>query len=304
MSNALNFDTQSGDNALPMSQEQTDRFLEAVNEQITTAAFDPNNSQLIERMVACLGDSRGLVRMGFAEALGAVGKPAVPFLLEALSQHSDPVVRRAAAKTLTLIADPAAIPILVRALLEDEDTVVKGSAVGALAQTGEAAVPVLLELLASGEHPESTKGHIAWALAFIGAEGKEYLYPAIASDSSEVRAAVVGAIAKIARDESEEKALKLLIDALGDRAENVRCEAAAALGELSYQLAIPKLVALLHHESGESRKAAALALMKIGDRATLDTLQAALTRESETTVKQAIQLAISQIERRSQISNQ
>ena len=292
----LNFET-------PLTVTETDTLLQTVRERLSFNTFDPNDQQLIKQMIECLGDSRGMTRLGFAESLGQVGKPAVPLLLEALAHHPNVVVRRAAAKTLTLIADPEAVPHLIHALLNDEDTVVKGSSVGALAKTGEAAVPALLKILADPEHPESTKGHAAWALAFIGVEAKEFLYQEISSDSPVVRAAVVGAIAKVAQDKPEEQAFNTLVNALNDDDENVRSEAAAVLGNLTYQPAIPKLVELLGHPSGESRKSAALALMKIGTGedtprdAVLEALQTASNQESETMVKRAIELAISQIEK-------
>ncbi|OKH19691.1 glycosyl transferase family 2 [Hydrococcus rivularis NIES-593] len=300
MDNILNWETQSGGSSVQLSQAETDALLEAVSKQLNQGSFNPEDRQLLKQMVESLGDSRGMVRLSFAETLGEIGKPAIPFLLDALANHPNAVVRRAAAKTLTLIADPIAIPTLIRAFLEDEDTVVRGSSVGALARTGEAAVPALLEILASPEPPESTKGHAAWALAFIGAEAKELLYREISSNSAEVRAAVVGAIAKIAQEEPEEGAFSLLINALSDPAENVRCEAAAALGNLSHRPAIPNLVELLHHADGESRKAAALALMKIGDRSAIEPLRTVLTQEPEAAVKQIIKLSISQIEKHSE----
>ncbi len=289
MNNSLNFTTQS--------EEETDSLLEQVNKQIADSTFDTSDRQLLKSMVECFGDSRGMVRLGFAEALGAIGKPAVPVLLEALANHPNVVVRRAAAKTLIIIADPEAVPNLIHALLHDEDTVVKGSSVGALAKTGETAVPALLEILASPEHPQSTIGHAAWALAFIGVEAKEHLYKAIDSDSAEVRAAVLGGLVKVAEQDSDKEAFDILIKSLGDRATNVRSEAAAALGNLTYQPAVPNLIELLNHQDGETRKSAALSLMKIGDRAATEPLQAASTTEAEEGVKRAIDLAISQLEK-------
>ena len=288
MNNSLNFTTQS--------EEETDSLLEQVNKQIADSTFDTSDRQLLKSMVECFGDSRGMVRLGFAEALGVIGKPAVPVLLEALANHTNVVVRRAAAKTLIIIADPEAVPNLIHALLHDEDTVVKGSSVGALAKTGETAVPALLEILASPEHPQSTIGHAAWALAFIGVEAKEHLYKAIDSDSAEVRAAVLGGLVKVAEQDSDKEAFDILIKSLGDRATNVRSEAAAALGNLTYQPAVPNLIELLNHQEGETRKSAALSLMKIGDRAAIEPLQAASSTESEEGVKRAIDLAISQLE--------
>ncbi|NEP39484.1 MAG: HEAT repeat domain-containing protein, partial [Okeania sp. SIO2H7] len=159
----------------------------------------------------------------------------------------------------------------------------------------ETSVPVLLEILTSPEHPESTKGHAAWALAFIGTKAKEYLYREINSDSESVRAAVVGAIAKIAQDEGEERAIKILNDALGDSSAEVRCEAAAVLGTLAYQPAVPNLIELLHHRDAETRKAAALSLMKIRDFNALEPLQAACEAETEESIKPIMKLAISQL---------
>ncbi|WP_298919639.1 HEAT repeat domain-containing protein [uncultured Nostoc sp.] len=293
----LNSKTQSGEDSLNLSQAETDALFAAVSEQLGLNTFNPDDQDLLKQMIESMGDSRGMVRLSFAEALGKIGKPAAPLLMEAVANHPNPVVRRASTKTLTLIADPIAIPTLVKALLNDEDTVVKASSVGALAKIGKAAVPALLKILASSEYPESAKGYAVWALGFIGAEAKEYLYQEINSDSAEVRAAVVGAIAKIAEEGTQEGAFNILVNALTDSSAIVRCEAASALGSLIYRPAIPNLVELLHHPDWETRKAAALALMKIGDRTSLEPLQAALTKEGEGGVQAVFKLAISQIER-------
>ncbi|WP_013324022.1 HEAT repeat domain-containing protein [Gloeothece verrucosa] len=287
-----------------LSEEETDALLQTVNEQIVTESFDSHNHQLIAQMVESLGDSRGMVRLGFAEALGKVGLPAVPFLEEALANHPDAVVRRAAAKTLTLIASPSAVPHLIHAVLHDEDTVVKSSSVAALARTGAEAVPPLLEILASEEHPESTKGHAAWALAFIGSQAKEIWYKEIHSESPVVRAAVIGAIAKIAQETPEEKAFDILIKALSDGDETVRTEAAAALGNLAYEPAVPHLVESLAHLDGETRSSAALALMKIGSPTAIVPLQSALSVETEQKVQRVLELAISQLQKQSEVSRE
>lgn len=284
-----------------LSHPETDELLAKVNQQLAEGTFDTGDRQLIEQMVECLGDTRGLVRLGFAEALGAVGKPAVDTLIDALLNHSDVVVRRAAGKTLTLIEDPKAVPPLIQALLKDEDTVVQASAIGALARTGEAAVAPLLEVLASPDSSESNKGHSAWALAFIGSKAKPQLYTAYKSDSPVVRAAVVGAIAKVAEeDRSDTEALDLLVKSLNDSAIDVRSEAAAVLGNLKYQPAIPTLFELLDRPEAQTRKSAALSLMKIGDKQTIAPIQTALSQENDLEVKKAMSLAVSLLERQSE----
>lgn len=290
-------------NTVSMSPEEVDEFLAAARSDVAQQTFDVSDRPRLHLMVECMGDSRGMVRLGFADTLGRIGKPATPFLLDALSEHPDPVVRRASAKTLTLIADPETVEPLVQALLNDEDTVVKGSAVGALARIGEASVPVLLDILRSPEHPESTKGHAAWALAFIGMEAKEYLYREIDSDSESVRSAVVGAIAKIAQEAGDAEAFDLLTNALNDSSETVRCEAAAVLGNLAYKPAVTPLIELLNHPSGETRKSAALSLMKIKDQSAVESLQAASDQEADPAIQKIIKLAILQLERASEESD-
>jgi bilin biosynthesis protein len=286
---------------LLLSHEETDELLDQVNQQLAEGKFNHQDQQLIWQMVECLGDTRGLVRLGFAEALGVVGKPAVDTLIEALLHHSNEVVRRAAGKTLTLIEDPVAVPHLIHALLNDEDTVVQASAIGALARIGIASVEPLLEVLASPSSSESNKGHAAWGLAFIGAPAKEHLYAAYNSASSEVRAAVVGAIAKVAaEDRHDTQSLDLLVNALQDTVADVRSEAAAVLGNLQYRPATPVLLQLLHHSEAETRKSAALSLMKIGDRDAIPSLQTALDRESDPSSQKAITLAVSLLQKHSE----
>ena len=293
--------TANNSETLTLSHDETDELLAQVTQQIAQGTFDNSDQKLIKQMVECLGDTRGLVRLGYAEALGAVGKSAVEPLIDALLHHPNVVVRRAAGKTLTLIEDPQAVPHLIYALLNDEDTVVQGSAVGALARTGEASVAPLLEILSSPDSTESHKGHAAWALAFIGAKAKDQLYAAYSSDSPEVRAAVVGAIAKVAEENRDDtQALNLLVESLKDIASNVRSEAAAVLGNLKYQPAITNLMELLNHSEAETRKSAALSLMKIGDRNSIEQLQAALAKEPDEEIKKAISLAISMLEKQTE----
>jgi bilin biosynthesis protein len=289
---------QSNQNSQPLSHEETDRFLDTVTEQITLETFDSTDQNTLRQLVECLGDTRGMTRLRAAEALGDIGESATPLLIDALANHPNVVVRRAAGKTLTLIADPIAVPHLIHALLTDEDTVVKGSSVGALARIGEAAVPPLLEILAAPDSPESTKGHAAWALAFMGSEAKEYLSPAMASDSPAVRGAIVGAIAKVIQEDPKPELFEMLVSTLTDTDQDVRCEAAAALGNLVYAPALPNLVALLQHDDWITRKAAVLAIMKIGDLQVIPVLQSALAQESETSLHPIFNLAISQIQRK------
>ena len=286
------------------SQIETDALLQRVNEAISLGTFDPENQAVLSQLVESLGDTRGLVRLRCAETLGDIGEPATPVLLEALANHQNVVVRRAAAKTLALIADPVAVPNLLHAFLNDEDIVVQGSSVSAMARIGEPAVDSLLGILFDTDLSQATKGHATWALSFIGAEAITHLLGALESDSVDVRCGVIGAIAKVAREEPKAELFEILIKALTDNNEDVRCEAAAVLANLVYQPAIPALIDLLQLDNTKSRKSAALALMKIGVNRTSDDgihsglsgLKNALETETEPSVKSILNLAINQIQ--------
>jgi bilin biosynthesis protein len=295
-----------------IDQNASEALIAELTEHYVTHQAYPTDAQLLTRMVEHMGDPRGVVRLRFATMLGEyIGKPAVPALVAALEGHPNVVVRRAAAKTLTLVGDRTTIPNLLTALFHDSDTVVKGSAVGGLARMGEAAVPPLLDILAGSDHSETMKGHAAWALAFIGAAAKDYLTPALASDSPEVRGAVVGAIAKIVQDEAvgaessepvtesdKEQLRDLLVKALSDSNSDVRSEAAVALSNTGHTAAIPQFTQLLRHSDPETRKAAALALMKLGNAETIPALEASLPQETNAGVQAVLKLAITQIQRR------
>ncbi len=279
-------------------QAATDALVQRVNEQIDLLSFDDSDQDTLRQLVESFSDKRGMMRLRIAETLGQIGEPATPVLVDALANHPNEVVRRACAKTLTLIADPTAIPTLVNSFLNDSDTVVQGSSVGALARTGRPAAPELLKILEDPGHPETIKGHAAWALAFMGSEAKDLLLQALNAESEAVRAAVVGAIAKVAQEEGSPDNFDILINALGDQAEIVRCEAAAVLGNLAHQPAISSLLPLLDHPSTETRKSAVLAIMKIGQADTIEALKTAMSKETDDSLAPIFNLAISQLQKK------
>jgi bilin biosynthesis protein len=208
------------------------------------------------------------------------------------------VVRRAAAKTLTLVADPSAVPVLLNAFLQDPDQVVRSSAVGALARAGDVAVPALLNILEDADADQTIKGHAAWALAFIGAEAAEYLMPALRSESLDVRCAVLGAIVKVVQEQPSEQLIGVLINALTDPVAIIRAEAASGLGQISPTSGhAPHLILASCDQDIDVRKAAVSALGKVGDTTALEPLRAALN-DAEPVVQVLAKVALAQLERR------
>ncbi|MEL6382784.1 MAG: HEAT repeat domain-containing protein [Cyanobacteria bacterium J06626_18] len=302
MSQTIDSKTPETDESVLADQASNDAFVAEVNEQITLGTFDSGDREAMVKLVEGLGDTRGMVRLRFAETLGDIGEPATPFLVHALEHHENVVVRRAAAKTLTLIADPMAVPALVESFLNDEDTVVRGSSAGALARTGAAAAPSLLDILASPDQPQDIKGHAAWALAFMGAEAEVYLYKAANSKSLDVRCAVVGAMGHVAQEKSDEKSCDFLVSALTDPEPLIRTEAAAALGQINYPKAVPHLILALQDTDLDVRKAAINSLGKLGAMQALDALNTLLTDESSV-IQTLAKVAINQIERQAEEDN-
>lgn len=279
------------------SAEDNDMLLAAVSAQLAAGVFPDQDGTILARLVEGLGDQRGLVRFGFAERLAAIGLPAAPFLRHALRDHENVAVRRAAAKTFTLIKDPKSMATLGEALTEDLDPVVQGSAAGALAELGGGAVPLLLAILEDPQYTAFCKGLAAWALASIGARGAEQLRPAMESPLVDVRCAVVGALGDQIQNSDDQEALTLLHQALKDPSEEVQAEAVTAFGKLQHPRFIPVLAVSLESPSLEVRKNGALALMKCRKGAGLPPLERAQQREGDGPLAAVLALAITQLRR-------
>ncbi len=286
-----------GSDTTMFSPEENDMLLSAVSAQLAAGTFPAEDGAALSRLVEGLGDQRGLVRFGFAERLAAIGLPAAPFLRHALRQHGNVAVRRAAAKTFTLIKDPESMVTLGEAMTRDLDPVVQGSAAGALAELGGVTIPLLLAILEDPQHSAFCKGLAAWALASIGARGAEQLRPAMESPLADVRAAVVGALGDQIQNSDDQEALTLLYQALEDPSEEVQAEAVTAFGKLQNSRFIPVLAASLKSPHLEVRKNGALALMKCNNGDGLPPLEMAQGREGNGPLAGVLQLAISQLRR-------
>ncbi|WP_165394723.1 HEAT repeat domain-containing protein [Methanofollis fontis] len=180
----------------------------------------------IEPLRSALSDPEPGVRWVAMEALGAIGRPALPVLIELLASD-DVDVRWGAAIALGDIGDREAVEALA-ARLEDTDRYVRTRAALALAAIGGPALPALAAVVEGG----SAEGRWAAALA-LGKAGLEEGVPPLS---------------------------RLLRD--GDT--GVRWKAAEALGEIGGLAAVPPLITALGDDEGEVREAAASALAGIG----------------------------------------
>jgi len=280
-----------------LNQDEATQLAEELKQQIRNGVVPAGDSDSIERMVAGLGDPRGLMRLTFAESLGVVGKAAVPSLCRALSEHDSVTVRRAAAKTLTLIEDPRALPVLLKALLNDPDPVVQGSAVGAMAAVGAEAIDGLLEVLINPNSTAMQLGLASWGLAFVGARAPEALRNAATSNHAEIRCAAIAALGDQIQSLDDSEARGLVEQGLKDSDRDVRAEAATLLGKLHNPAwAAPLLEPMLNDPEGQVRKNAALSLMKLQATASRPALDIRLSQEDQTDVQAVLKLAINQLD--------
>ena len=279
-----------------LNEDEATQLAEELKLQIRNGEIPADDSDTIERMVAGLGDPRGLMRLTFAESLGVVGKAAVPSLCRALSEHDSVTVRRAAAKTLTLIEDPRALPVLLKALLNDSDPVVQGSAVGAMAAVGAEAIDGLLEVLINPASTAMQLGLASWGLAFVGARAPEALRKAATSEHAEIRCAAIAALGDQIQSLDDTEAKSLVEQGLIDTDRDVRAEAATLLGKLhNPEWAAPLLEPMLADPEVQVRKNAALSLMKLQAKTSISALEERLRQEDQTDVQAIFNLAINQL---------
>lgn len=283
---------------IQLSGEEAAQLAEGLKQQLRQGEIPASDSDAIEKMVAGLGDKRGLLRLTFAESLGAVGSAAVPSLCIAMRRHENVTVRRAAAKTLTLINDVKALPDLLEALLEDPDPVVQGSAVGAMACIGAASVDGLLDVLINPKSSQMQIGLASWGLSFVGAKAPEALRKAACSEHAQVRTAAIAALGDQIQQLDDLDARELLQNALKDPEEEVRAEATTLLGKLhDTSWGAPLLLPMLRDQDAQVRKNAALSLMKLRDPQVISRLRTELEQEQDSSVITIFNLAINQLSR-------
>ena len=250
----------------------------------------------IKLLIKGLNDENGLVRRSHAEALSQVGTAALPELINALLNSKNVIQRRAAAKTLKLVGDPAALPHLIKALTNDSDSVVQFSAAGAIAIFGEAAVNHLIIILESQEYTEMQYGLAAWCLEFIGSKAPNAIKRAAKSKNTNVKSAAISALEEHIRQSQDQEAIQLVESAINDTAENVQIEAIKLVGKLyRIESLIPTLILKLKNKSPDIRKVCVLSLMQLNIKEAINPLKVLLKVEQDTNVRTIIKLAIKKI---------
>jgi HEAT repeat protein len=217
-----------------------------LGDDVPVPAIECGMSPWLRRQVQVSADARRWAETSpakeAAEALGEIGDPAVPSLLQAL-RHSDWKTRKFAA----------------HAFGETDNLIEVGKAVSALATT------------LGDDHPE-VRDRAAWALGELEEPSAvPALARALGDQDATVRRKAAWALGEI----EDPSAVPALLDTLNDVDEQLRSKAAWALGEVEDARAVPGLVAALKDPHWEVRKMAAWALGEIEDASAIEPLQAA-----------------------------
>ncbi len=275
---------------------QTDALLEVVTQQITLLTFDEEDEEMLGRLVGCLADPREGAQMALVSTFGEIGEAATGILVAGLLGHPIALARRGCGRSLAKVRDPDAIPGLIQALLKDSDPRVKSAVASALVAIGEPAVPALLDVIAS-EVGMTETGYAAWALAHMSDEALPAFYGAIDSPVGAVRCAVVAATCAVlkAHGARDERAIDLILEALGDLDPMVRTEAATAIGNIPLKVDVEKLLVTLADPVEDVRRAGAIALGRLGDRRAIEFLERTAARDVSNSVRILAALAIGAI---------
>ena len=280
-----------------LSQEEALDLANHLKEKLRAGLPIDADPESIATMVAALGDPRGLLRRQISEGLGSIGKAAVPALCQAMRRSDQVTVRRAAAKTLTLIADRNSLPDLLTTFLTDTDSVVQGSTMGAMASMGEESIGAILSIVENPESTEMQVGLANWALTLIGDRAPEVLRNALSSENSRVRKAAISALGSQIQSLNSQEDRDLLQQALRDSCAEIRSEAVILLGNLEdSEWALPLLSPGLSDQDSWVRKNTALSLMKLGCSSSIPSLQTQLESESDPVVSKVLQLAVDRLQ--------
>lgn len=175
-----------------------------------------------------------------------------------LESDADPVRRARAAEAIGEFLDPTGLEVLTNATMGDADAGVRASAVKALGRLN---------------HPG----------------GNAVIAAALGDADVAVRRAAIGQVLLVNFFREHDA----LIARLDDADVQVRRRAALLTGELRLDAAVPALIAMLQGDTDRDvRQASAWALGRIGTTDARAALTAAATTESESLVRDAIQIAL------------
>src|SRR5262249_26543892 len=183
---------------------------------------------------------QGAERIRAARILGQLrDHEAVPALIDALNGSKELEFKVAAAQSLGLIGDRRAEDALIHAIQMPEGPV-RTAAVRALGKLGDATVTETLFEAAKDADP-SVREAAAGSLSLLGVS-IDRLSADARSPSWQIRAAAMSTFARL----GDPRGLPVVVAGLNDKDENVRADAARALGVMADPRALDPLAGALH----------------------------------------------------------
>jgi HEAT repeat protein len=269
---------------------------ETVRVNVIRALGEIGDTSVVPAILPYVADPMSGVRIAACQALGQLGDPrALPELEKALLDQ-DETIRLVAARSLGMIPGQASLDVLVRVALQDESETIRSHVVKVVGQRqAREAVPKLESALQA--ESELVRANAAGALGEIGDRSSvPTLMRSLDDPYYKVRCLAAHSIAKLAPDDAAARAalaarlavetqgmvkvdLAWALGTMGDRSrldvvrtllfqgepEDVRAEAALALGALGGPSDLPILDKALSDKKGLVRNRAAEAIDKIKD---------------------------------------
>lgn len=251
--------------------EKWQTFKTAVQRQVGRASF-------------VLGDEEAQIR-AIRQMAQSKDPKNLPVLINALENIHHPTVRTAAALALGEIKDPAATLVLI-ALLEEETEMIQKAATTALGNLGdERAVLMVVSFL---RHPTDELRKLAAETAVkLGPKAIQWIAELLKRSAFDTRIAAAYALGLI----RHEKCFAALETVLGDADSAVRREVAASIAAQG-RGCTARLLAHLDSSSPLVRQTAALALLKLHDPASLESLRTHLLTEDDADIREIMWAAL------------
>ncbi|OLS14297.1 MAG: hypothetical protein RBG13Loki_2085 [Promethearchaeota archaeon CR_4] len=243
----------------------------------------------IDYLINALNDKVFTVKRQAAKSLREIGNHQIIDIFIQMLNNNDEGLQLNAAMALAEIPDSKAVLSLIAKVKQTTNKDIKGWVIRALGQSYDPrALDPLLGLL------ENTDENIraAAALAIGRLEEKEAipaLLKRINDGNSKVRRNCIWALERIGFEKNRDQIRDNLVKYLNDDTEDVRNEAAIALGKLGDVRALNRLEGILkENKNNNSRYYAALALGKLKIPRSIEILESTLKQESDTIIKNKI----------------
>lgn len=253
-------------------------MLDDSNAQVRACAADilgeSGDARAILPLITVLADQDEHVRNVAVASLAYFDSQALPTLLKALSETTNPEMVASIVNVLGALGDGQVVNYLIDALRQDRADVRQYATVGLDRLRDKRAVVPLIEALA--DINGAVRAASARALGAI--KDKQAVMPlinALSDPEPDVRANAAQSLGELSDSRALSPLINLLLDTTSVTTNDVsiRVAVAYALGELQDQRAVQPLLRLLGTDDADVRWAAVVALGMIGDKHALSMLK-------------------------------